>query len=90
MSTAESFVIIDETPPAPELPAPAILRDDDLIVHAVILPGNPHRAAGFLNSKLPEFIAGILNIQFYGAHSGVALIRAPRIEIEKAKREGRL
>jgi hypothetical protein len=54
------------------------------------LLGDEHRAAAKFNGELAEFIGGILTIQFHGAHSGVALIRATRGQIEKAKREKRL
>lgn len=83
------FVIVDEVTP-PAIPPPPILADDDLIVHVVMLPGDPHVAAGHLNGRLAEFIGGILTVQFQGTHSGVALIRATRGQIEQARREGRL
>lgn len=92
MSAAQPFVVldvIDETAP-PVLPPPPVIDDEDLVLHAVLLPGDAHRVAGHMNSRLPEFVGGVLGIQFNGNHSSVALIRAPRGQIEKAKREGRL
>ena len=87
--TDQPFVILDEVT-APDLSKPPPSAPDDLVVHATLLSGDVHRVAGHINERLPEFVGGILGIQFNGTHSSVALIRAPRAQIEKAKREGRL
>lgn len=63
---------------------------DDLIVHPLMLSADAHIAAGQLNEKFPDFIGGLLGIQFNGNASAVALVRATRAQIDKARLEGRL
>ena len=80
MSTAESFVIVDEVVPVdPNAPL--------LVAHS--LPGSVQRAVGFINQHLPEFIPGLICIEFVGTHTSVAVFRTTPAQVEQAKLEGR-
>lgn len=80
MSAAETFVIIDEAHPADPN---AVF----LVAHSV--PGNVHRAVGYINEHLPEFIPGLIQIEFVGTHTSVAVFRTTQAMVDNAKEEGR-
>ncbi len=81
MSAAAEFVVIDDIP----LP----VDPDTPRLYSVNVPGNVHRAVGYLNQHLPELIPGLIQIEFVGTHTSVAVIRATPAQVEKAKKEGR-
>jgi len=80
VSAAEPFVVVGEIhevdPNAPVLVAYSV-------------PGNVHRAVGYINEHLPDFIPGLIQIEFVGTHTSVAVFRTTNAQVEKAKREGR-
>lgn len=51
--------------------------------------GNAHFAAKYVNEHLPEFVDGVISIEF-GGNNSIIVVRADEALIEKAKAEGRL